>query len=124
MEKKYEEGFAILERIKKYYDPYCRQSEEDYNYAQRVCIRLNGGGYDTPIPVDTMAEWLEKAYKKGKRIGIELDCEFLSGNALKAYLKTHPHNILKAGSRSDQRDGWKFHCIIDDDSQYNEELGF
>ncbi len=118
------EGFAILERIRKYYDTFNRQSGEDYKYAQSVCIGLSGGGYDTPIPAETIAKWLEKAYKKGNRIGIELDCEFLSGEALKAYLKRHPHHILKARSRSDQCDGWKFHCIIDKESQFNPEVGF
>lgn len=124
MGKEYIEGWGILKRIKDFYETHGFNSDADCKYAQSIHWALTGGGYDTPIAEREMAKWLEKAFRKGKRIKEELDCEFLSGEELESYLKKHPQHKWKAGSRATQCDGWSHHCIIDEDSSFNPELGF
>ena len=124
MKMNYAEGLSILNRIKEYCVFSVNLQSVDCEYANRVRSALTGGGYDQPIPEEKLAKWLEKAYRKGKRIRIEADCEYLSGDELKAYLKKHPHHSLKAGICAGQCDGWSSHCVIDNDSDYNPEVGF
>ncbi len=125
MKTKYTDGGAILNRIINFYNnSRCNYEDSNYLYAQGIYVAMTGGGYDSPIQEKELAKWLEEAYLKGKRITTEVDCEFLSGDDLQTYLKTHPHHVFKAGSRASQCDGWKYHCVIDQNSAYNSEVGF